>query len=209
MLDDAPDPLVLSWRLRHPSFHGGNFRVEVVKINFPVANPDNVLEQQLTQEKRAVTYGIYFDFAKATLKPESEPVLKEIAQALKDNPDWNLTVEGHTDNIGGDAYNLDLSKRRALAVEALVAQYNIAPDRLANDGFGASRPVESNDTLEGRARVTAGSSWSANNARRSSLECASQENRRHFPWPRPVPNASPSGEGNLSVHPRRTALSCP
>jgi outer membrane protein OmpA-like peptidoglycan-associated protein len=153
VLDDAADPLILSWRLRHPSFHAGNFRVEVIKINFPVAKPDNVLEQQLTQEKRAVTYGIYFDFAKATLKPESEPVLKEIAQALKDNPDWKLTVEGHTDNIGGDAYNLDLSKRRALAVkEALVAQYGIAPDRLANDGFGASRPVESNDTLQGRAR---------------------------------------------------------
>jgi outer membrane protein OmpA-like peptidoglycan-associated protein len=153
VLDDAPDPLVLSWRLRHPDFHAGNFRVEVVKINFPVVKPDNVLEKQLTQEKRAVTYGIYFDFAQATLKPESTPVLKEIAQALKDNPDWKLTVEGHTDNIGGDAYNLDLSKRRALAVkEALVAQYNIAPDRLANDGFGASRPVESNDTLEGRAR---------------------------------------------------------
>jgi outer membrane protein OmpA-like peptidoglycan-associated protein len=153
VLDDAPDPLVLSWRLRHPSFHAGNFRVEVVKINFPVAKPDNLLEKQLTQEKRAVTYGIYFDFAQATLKPESGPVLKEIAQALKDNPDWKLTVEGHSDNIGGDAYNLELSKRRALAVkEALIAQYNIAPDRLANEGFGASRPVESNDTLEGRAR---------------------------------------------------------
>ncbi len=153
VLDDAPDPLLLSWRLRHPIFHAGNFRVEVVKINFPVTKPDNVLEKQLTEEKRAVTYGIYFDFAQATLKPESAPVLKEIAQALQDNPDWKLTVEGHTDNIGGDAYNLDLSKRRALAVkQALVAQYNIAPDRLANDGFGASRPVESNDTLEGRAR---------------------------------------------------------
>jgi outer membrane protein OmpA-like peptidoglycan-associated protein len=153
VLDDAPDPLVISWRLRHPTFHAGNFRVEVVKINFPVAKPDNVLEKQLTQEKRAVTYGIYFDFAQATLKPESAPVLKEIAQALKDNPDWKLTVEGHTDNIGGDTYNLDLSKRRALAVkEALVAQYDIAPERLTNDGFGASRPVESNDTLEGRAR---------------------------------------------------------
>jgi outer membrane protein OmpA-like peptidoglycan-associated protein len=153
VLDDAPDPLLLSWRLRHPIFHAGNFRVEVVKINFPVAKPDNVLEKQLTQEKRAVTYGIYFDFAQATLKPESAPVLQEIAQALKDNPDWKLTVEGHTDNIGGDAYNLNLSKRRALAVkEALVTQYSIDPDRLANDGFGASRPVESNDTLEGRAR---------------------------------------------------------
>jgi flagellar motor protein MotB len=105
VLDDAPDPLVLSRRLRHPAFHAGNFRVEVVKINFRVAKLDNVLEKQLTQEKRAVTYGVYFDFAQATLKPESAPVLKEIAQALKDNPDWKLTVEGHTDNIGGRARN--------------------------------------------------------------------------------------------------------
>jgi outer membrane protein OmpA-like peptidoglycan-associated protein len=127
--------------------------VEVVKINFPVAKPENILEKQLTQEKRAVTYGIYFDFNKDTLKPESEPVLKEIAQAMTHNPDWKLTVEGHTDNIGGDTYNLDLSKRRAAAVkQALVTQYNIAPDRLLTGGFGASRPVETNDTLEGRAR---------------------------------------------------------
>jgi outer membrane protein OmpA-like peptidoglycan-associated protein len=72
---------------------------------------------------------------------------------MTDNPDWKLTVEGHTDNIGGDPYNLDLSKRRAAAVkEALVTRFHIAPDRLANDGYGASRPVETNDTLEGRAR---------------------------------------------------------
>jgi outer membrane protein OmpA-like peptidoglycan-associated protein len=59
------------------------------------------------------------------LKLESAPVLEEIAQALEDNPDWKLTTEGHTDNIGGDAYNPNLSKRRALAVkEALVTQYN-------------------------------------------------------------------------------------
>jgi outer membrane protein OmpA-like peptidoglycan-associated protein len=153
VLDDPADPLVLNWRLKDPLFHNGNFRVEVVKINFPVAKPENVLEKQLTQEKRAVTYGIYFDFNKDTLKPESEPVLKEIVQAMTDNPDWKLTVEGHTDNIGGDTYNLDLSKRRAAAVkQALVTQYNIAPDRLLTGGFGASRPIETNDTLEGRAR---------------------------------------------------------
>lgn len=153
VLDDPADPLVLNWRLKDPLFHNGNFRVEVIKINFPVAKPVNILEKQLTQEKRAVTYGIYFDFNRDTLKSESEPVLKEIAQAMTDNPDWKLTVEGHTDNIGGDSYNLDLSKRRAAAVkQALVSQYNIAPDRLLTGGFGASRPVETNDTLEGRAR---------------------------------------------------------
>src|SRR6185437_3557305 len=153
VLDDAADPLVLNWKLKDPLFHSGNFRVEVVKINFPVAKPENVLEKQLVEQKRAVTYGIYFDFNKDTLKPESEPVLKEIAQTMTDNPDWKLTVEGHTDNVGGDAYNLELSKRRAAAVkQALVSQYNISPERLLTGGFGASRPIETNDTLEGRAR---------------------------------------------------------
>jgi outer membrane protein OmpA-like peptidoglycan-associated protein len=153
VLDDPANPLVLNWRLKDPLYHNGNFRVEIIKINYPVAKPENVLEKQLTQERRAVTYGIYFDFNRDTLKSESEPVLKQIAQAMTDNPDWKLTVEGHTDNVGGDPYNLELSRRRAAAVkQALVSQYNIAPDRLLTGGFGASRPVETNDTLEGRAR---------------------------------------------------------
>jgi outer membrane protein OmpA-like peptidoglycan-associated protein len=153
VLDDPGDPVVLNFRLKNPKYHDGNFRVETVKINFPVANPENVLEKQLTQDKRAVTYGIYFDFNKDTLKPESEPVLKQIVQAMTDNPDWKLTVEGHTDNIGGDSYNVDLSKRRAESVkQALVSRYDIAPGRLLTGGFGASSPVATNDTLEGRAR---------------------------------------------------------
>jgi len=152
-LDDPADPLVLLWKEKDPAFHDGKFRVEVVKIDFKPAQPVNTVEKQLTEQKRAVTYGIYFDFNKDTIKPESEPVLKQIVQAMTDNPTWMLTVEGHTDNIGGDSYNLDLSKRRAAAVkQALVTRYRIASDRLSTDGFGASRPVESNDTLEGRAR---------------------------------------------------------
>jgi outer membrane protein OmpA-like peptidoglycan-associated protein len=153
VIDDPLDPIVLLWKVKDPAYHNGNFRVEVVKIDYKVPQPVNLVEKQLTEQKRAVTYGIYFDFNKDTLKPESEPVLKEIVQAMSDNPDWKLTVEGHTDNIGGDTYNLDLSKRRAAAVkEALVTRYHISADRLANDGYGASRPVETNDTLEGRAR---------------------------------------------------------
>lgn len=152
-LDDPADPLVLLWKEKDPVFHDGKFRVEVVKIEFKTAHPVNTVEKQLTEQKRAVTYGIYFDFNKDTIKPESEPVLKQIVQAMTDNPTWKLTVEGHTDNIGGDAYNLDLSKRRAAAVkQTLVTRYNISPDRLSTDGFGASRPVETNETLEGRAR---------------------------------------------------------
>ncbi len=154
---DQPDyPLMLAWKL------GEGSQLQVIKITYPPAPaspkssqpaPPSAIEQQLKEKKKVDIYGIYFDFASDQLKPESTPVLEEIAGVLKDNPDWKLTVSGHTDNVGGDAYNLDLSKRRAAAVkQALVTQYQVAPERLSTDGFGASRPVDTNDTLAGRAR---------------------------------------------------------
>ena len=153
VIDDSLNPLVLLWRLKDPLFHGGKFRIEVVKIEFKVPHPVNLVEKQLAEQKRAITYGIYFDFNKDTIKPESDPVLKQIVQALSDHPDWKLTVNGHTDNIGGDAYNLDLSKRRAAAVkQTLVTRFHIAPDRLSTNGYGESGAIDTNDTLEGRAR---------------------------------------------------------
>jgi len=98
-------------------------------------------------------HGIYFDFGSATIKPESEPALKEIGDAVAKNPSWMLSVEGHTDNIGGDAANMELSKRRADAVkQALTTQYHVSPAKLTTAGFGATQPKESNDTPEGRAR---------------------------------------------------------
>jgi OOP family OmpA-OmpF porin len=107
----------------------------------------------LTATGRAEVYGIYFDFSKATIRPESEPVLREIGEVMTKNPAWKLSVEGHTDNIGGAASNQDLSTRRAAAVrQALVDRYHVAAGRLTPAGFGASRPKETNDTLEGRAR---------------------------------------------------------
>lgn len=88
-----------------------------------------------------------------TIRPVSEPVLKEIAQAMADRPNWKLTVTGHTDNIGGHTYNLELSQRRADAVKkALVDRYHINPNRLSTSGDGDSAPLDTNDTLEGRAR---------------------------------------------------------
>jgi outer membrane protein OmpA-like peptidoglycan-associated protein len=155
---DQPDyPLMLSWKL------GSGSQLQVIKITYPPesqprkpeAKPaaPSVIEEQLKEKKKVDIYGIYFDFASDHLKPESTPVLEELAGVLRDNPEWSLTVNGHTDNIGGDVYNLDLSKRRAAAVkQALITQYRIAPERLSTDGFGASRPVDTNDTLAGRAR---------------------------------------------------------
>ena len=153
VIDDPFNPLVLLMKLNDPALHDGKFRIEVVKLEYKTPHPVNIVEKQLTEQKRAITYGIYFDFNKDTIKPESEPVLRQIVQAMTDNPGWKLTVNGHTDNIGGDAYNLDLSKRRAAAVkQALVTRYRIDPDRLSTNGYGASSPIDTNDTLGGRAR---------------------------------------------------------
>jgi outer membrane protein OmpA-like peptidoglycan-associated protein len=147
VLDDPANPMMLQFGF------GPVFQIRVVSITFPEDKPKPQIEQQLEKQKKAVIYGIYFDFNEATIKKESQPVLKEIAEAMKNNPDWVLTVNGYTDNIGGDKYNLDLSQRRAAAVKkSLVEQYAIAPERLTTGGFGASSPVDTNDTLEGRAR---------------------------------------------------------
>jgi outer membrane protein OmpA-like peptidoglycan-associated protein len=101
---------------------------------------------------RAELNGVYFLSGSAQLLPDSRPAIQAVAAALKAAPDWAITIEGHTDNIGTDANNLDLSKRRAEALKAeLVSREGIAAARLATAGFGAKRPVDNNDTLVGRA----------------------------------------------------------
>jgi outer membrane protein OmpA-like peptidoglycan-associated protein len=110
------------------------------------------IAKTLATTKRVTVYGIYFDFASDKIRAESTPVLKEIADALRANPTWKLTIEGHTDSVGGADYNLDLSKRRASAVkDALVQRYHISAGRLSTVGYGFSRPKASNDTAQGRA----------------------------------------------------------
>jgi outer membrane protein OmpA-like peptidoglycan-associated protein len=154
ILDQPAYPLMLTWKL------GNGSRLQVVQITYPAPKPatpaaknNNAIEQQLEEQKKVELYGIYFDFASDHLKPESAPVLEDIAAALKTHPDWKLSVNGHTDNIGGDPYNQDLSERRAAAVkQALVSQYSIDAGRLAPAGFGASQPLDTNATLAGRAR---------------------------------------------------------
>ncbi|MEP7243750.1 MAG: OmpA family protein [Gammaproteobacteria bacterium] len=101
---------------------------------------------------RAELHGVYFNTGSAELLPESSAALAEVAAALNAHTDWHVVVEGHTDNIGAADSNVALSTRRAEAVRrALVSQNGVAATRLDAKGFGATRPVESNDTLEGRA----------------------------------------------------------
>lgn len=96
-------------------------------------------------------YGIYFDFDKSTIKPESDPTLKEIANLLKENPSLNLYIVGHTDMKGTYDYNLRLSRERADAVaNGLIENYGIASARLTAAGVGPVVPVASNDHEDGR-----------------------------------------------------------
>ena len=98
-------------------------------------------------------YGIYFDYDKADLKPDSKPQLEEIAKMLKADTALNVLVVGHTDNQGELAYNADLSKRRAESVvRALGKEYSIDAKRLTAQGVGMAAPVASNDAEEGRAK---------------------------------------------------------
>jgi OOP family OmpA-OmpF porin len=101
----------------------------------------------------ASVYGIYFDFDKADIKPESEPAIKEIAKLLQENQGLKLYVVGHTDNVGTIDYNMKLSKTRADAVmNELVTKYKISAQRLKAYGVGSLAPVASNKTDEGRAK---------------------------------------------------------
>ena len=99
-----------------------------------------------------VTHGIYFDTDSDRLKPESAPIIKQVAAALEKNPALKLEIDGYTDSVGDANHNLDLSKRRAQAVQSvLVAQFGVDASRLSANGMGAGNPIGSNDTAEGRA----------------------------------------------------------
>src|SRR5271157_3920888 len=97
-------------------------------------------------------YGVLFDFNKSTLQPASDPVLQQILDLLKKSPKLKIEVQGHTDNVGGDAYNQTLSESRAKAIVTWLTQHGIAGDRLTAKGFGKTRPIADNATDAGRAK---------------------------------------------------------
>ena len=109
------------------------------------------LYDALAEKGRVATQGIYFDTGSDGIRQESGPTLKEIGTMLKDHPDLQLTIEGHTDNVGKPESNQTLSEKRAAAVrQYLIDHYQIDAARLDAKGYGQTRPGGSNDTAEGR-----------------------------------------------------------
>ncbi len=95
---------------------------------------------------------IQFDYNKAVIKDESIYIIEEVADAMLSLPKLKLEIQGHTDNIGGVEFNMDLSNRRAQSVMDALIGYGIDPRRLRSRGFGFSDPVAPNDTEENRAK---------------------------------------------------------
>jgi len=110
-------------------------------------------ELQAKQTKRGFELtlnDVLFEFDKANLKPGATRSLTNVAQFLRENPERQITIEGYTDNVGSDAYNRELSQRRADSVRDFLVQSGISADRISARGLGEEYPVASNDTQAGR-----------------------------------------------------------
>jgi outer membrane protein OmpA-like peptidoglycan-associated protein len=119
-------------------------------VRIAESSPD--FSKLLANSGKVVTHGIHFDTDSDRIEPDSAGVIRQIAGALEKNPTLKLEIDGYTDSVGNATHNQDLSKRRAEAVKSvLVSQFNIDAARLTANGFGAAKPIGSNDTAEGRA----------------------------------------------------------
>jgi outer membrane protein OmpA-like peptidoglycan-associated protein len=126
------------------------YGVYISNIKVATGKPDT--RHKLVEEGKFSTTGILFDVNSDKIKPTSYGVVKEIADVLQQNSSIKIKIIGHTDSDGSDASNLDLSKKRSLAVKDMLAnEFSIDAARIETDGKGETQPVADNKTREGKA----------------------------------------------------------
>lgn len=111
----------------------------------------NAILKELNETGKAILY-INFDSGKSTIKKESMPVVEQIIEMMKQAPDINISVEGHTDSDGSSESNLKLSEARAKAVVDAIVKKGINKSRLTSKGYGEEKPIADNSTEEGKAK---------------------------------------------------------
>ncbi|MEA1918200.1 MAG: OmpA family protein [Campylobacterota bacterium] len=116
-----------------------------------ILTPD-AIKAELDKTGKITLEGIYFDFNKATLKPESKKAILSAVALMQRYGDLVLSVHGHTDNKGSDTYNHKLSQERAASVRQAIINEGIESTRLQSNGYGEEEPIASNETEEGRAQ---------------------------------------------------------
>ena len=140
------------WAEIVPWGEGSNFAITVVvKEAMKQDVTSSALFEALNRDGHVALY-INFDTGKATIRPDSQPVIDQVAEMLQTNPGLNLSVEGHTDSVGSPASNKALSENRAKAVVAALAAKGIDGKRLTAVGWGQDKPIADNRTEEGRAK---------------------------------------------------------
>ena len=95
---------------------------------------------------------VLFDFDKATLRPESKPELERAIRFILQNPGRRFEIAAHTDALGTEEYNLDLSERRAAAVRKYLVEHGVPQDIIISKGYGECCPIDDNETPQGRQR---------------------------------------------------------
>jgi outer membrane protein OmpA-like peptidoglycan-associated protein len=131
-----------------------NAKTETAVAQTQLANArQELLDLQAKQTNRGLVMtlnDVLFDTAHATLKPGADRDMDRLAQALKDNPNTRVLIEGHTDSVGGEDYNMALSEKRAEAVADALQMRGVPADRYQVKGLGKAFPVASNETQAGR-----------------------------------------------------------
>jgi len=123
---------------------GGYWFAEAEKLEI---KKDEIKVGQTIQLKN-----VFFAFNKSDLLPDSYPELNKVADFLKDNPTVEIELAGHTDNVGSDEYNMELSDKRANSVKTYLVSQGISADRLRAKGYGETQPIAPNDYDWGREK---------------------------------------------------------
>ncbi len=147
-------PATVGIRFHPDQFSGtgsGRARDDLMFTSFRVAEGGKDYAKDLAMSGRIVTHGISFDSGSDAIRPESGPTLRKLLKLLQDDAALAFEIQGHTDNQGGEKVNGPLSERRARAVKAWLTGQGIGDGRLTTRGLGASKPLTTNDTPEGRA----------------------------------------------------------
>ena len=130
-------------------FHSENF-------NIPEGSAYNMVSKEIALKNidigsKIALRNVFFETGKSEVKIDSYPELDRLIQLMLDVPTLKIELSGHTDNVGNDEYNLNLSQRRADAVRAYLTSRGVDKSRVLAVGYGESKPVDSNDTKDGRA----------------------------------------------------------
>jgi outer membrane protein OmpA-like peptidoglycan-associated protein len=126
---------------------GGTYTIRVGTEGAP-----DQMKTGLAAACHVALYGVLFDFNKSTLQAASSGPLQQVATLMTANPSLKLEVQGHTDNVGGDAYNKTLSEARAQSVMKWLTDHGVAAGRLTAKGYGKTMPIADNSTDEGRMK---------------------------------------------------------